>query len=619
MPTTRRSSAATSCRRWPSPARPPPSSAGRRPVRLRVIDSDPVAADRIADLLAGKRLLLTGVTGFVGEALLERILHDLPDTSVVVVVRARGGMSAVDRVTELLRKPAFGRLRERDGADVVDALIGARITVLEGDLPDVPPLPDDLDVVIHCAGEVSFDPPIDEGFATNLHGSLAMLRAVHASGSRPHYMHVSTAYVAGRREGHVTEGSLDHWVDWKAESDAAQRMRVAADDASRTPEQLAEFLHEAEVEHGASGPMAIAGDAERRRKEWVRKRLVDAGRERARTLGWTDCYTFTKAMAERAVEHTTSAVAGAEPGETALPLTILRPTIIESALEQPYPGWIEGFKMAEPIILAYGRGELPEFPGVPDSTIDIIPIDYVVNATLAAAAHPPAPGSPAYFTICSGARNPLTFSRLYELVRSYFREHPLEQRGRGAARTPEWQWPGAERVDQLLRLAERAQKTADRVVTHLPRSTRTRGWARELDRQKRRIDFLRRYFDLYRPYAEAELLFGDSRTLALHEALHPDDAEVFGFDAADIDWPHYIEGVHTPAVTSTLRALSGGPSRGEPVRSEVGGARTDSGRVVAVFDMDGTLLPSNVVESYLWLRLPELAGTRRTREVAEVA
>src|SRR3954471_20198201 len=572
-PTPRSSSAARSCRRSPSPAQPPPSNAGRRPVRLRVIDSDPVAADRIADLLAGKRLLLTGVTGFVGEALLERILHALPDTSVVVVVRARGGMSAVDRVTDLLRKPAFGRLRERDGADVVDALVGSRITVLEGDLPDVPPLPDDLDVVIHCAGEVSFDPPIDEGFATNLHGSLAMLRAVHASGSRPHYMHVSTAYVAGRREGHVTEGSLDHWVDWKAESDAAQRMRVAADDASRTPEQLAEFLHEAELEHGASGPMAIAADAERRRQEWVRKRLVDAGRERARTLGWTDCYTFTKAMAERAVEE--------EAAD--FPLTVLRPSIIESALEQPYAGWIEGFKMAEPIILAYGRGDLPDFPGVPDSTIDIIPIDYVVNATLAAAAQTPEPGSPAYFTICSGARNPLSFHRLHALVKEYFTEHPLEQRDRGAVRVPEWDWPGAERVEQLLRLGERAHKSADRLVTHLPRSTRTRGWARDLDRQKRRLDFLRRYFDLYRPYAEAELHFSDAQTLALHRSLHPDDVERFGFDAADIDWPHYIAGVHTPSVTSTLRSLTGGPTRRERVRRAPDGSATADGRVVAAF------------------------------------
>jgi hypothetical protein len=38
------------------------------------------------------------------------------------------------------------------------------------------------------------------------------------------------------------------------------------------------------------------------------------------------------------------------------------PAIVESSWLHPYPGWIEGFKMAEPLILAYGRGELPEFP-----------------------------------------------------------------------------------------------------------------------------------------------------------------------------------------------------------------------------------------------------------------
>jgi HAD superfamily hydrolase (TIGR01490 family) len=574
-----------------------------------VKDSAAVAKPRIADALSGKRLLLTGVTGFVGEALLERVLFDLPDTSLVVLVRSRGGFDAQARVEDLLRKPAFGRLRARDGDQAVDALLGTRITVLEGDLPNVPPLPGDLDVVVHCAGEVSFDPPVDEGFATNLHGSLALLAAIEASGSRPHYLHVSTAYVAGRREGHVTEGSLDHTVDWRAEAAAAERLRTAAEDASRAPDQLAEFLREAEREHGSSGHIAVAQDSERRRREWVTKRLVDAGRERARTLGWTDCYTFTKAMAERAVEH----------AAIGLPLTILRPSIIESALDQPYAGWIEGFKMAEPIILAYGRGDLPDFPGVPDSTIDIIPIDYVVNATLAAAAEMPAPGTPAYFTICSGARNPLSFQRLHALVKSYFTAHPLEQRDRGAVRVPEWQWPGAERVDQLLRLGERVHKTADRFVTHLPRSNRTRGWARDLDRQKRRLDFLRRYFDLYRPYAEAELHFSDDRTLELHRSLHPDDAPTFGFDAMDIDWEHYIAGVHTPAVTSTLRVLTGSPTRREPARRALEGSTTDNGRIIAAFDMDGTLLPSNVIESYLWLRLPELSSTARTREVVDVA
>jgi HAD superfamily hydrolase (TIGR01490 family) len=568
-----------------------------------------VTQPRIADALAGKKVLLTGVTGFVGEALLERILHDLLDTSVVVVVRARGGASAVQRVEHLLTKPAFQRLRTRDGDAAVDGLIGTRITVLEGDLPHVPELPSDLDLVVHCAGEVSFDPPIDDGFATNLHGSLALLEAIRSSGSRPHYVHVSTAYVAGRREGHVGEGRLDHHVDWRAEATAAERLRAQAEDASRTPDRLQGFLREAEREHGRSGNLAVAEDADRRRREWVTKHLVDAGRERARTLGWTDCYTFTKAMAERAVEE----------AATDLPLTVLRPSIIESALEQPYAGWIEGFKMAEPIILAYGRGDLPDFPGVPDSTIDIIPIDYVVNATLAAAAQTPEPGSPAYFTICSGARNPLSFHRLHALVKQYFTEHPLEQRDRGAVRVPQWEWPGADRVEQLLRFGERAHKTADRLVTHLPRSTRTRTWAQSLDRQKRRLEFLRRYFDLYRPYAEAELHFSDARTLALHDSLHADDVATFGFDSADIDWAHYIAGVHTPAVTSTLRVLTGGATRRPPTRAALNGARTDAGQIIAVFDMDGTMLPSNVVESYLWLRLPELSGAARSREVVDVA
>ena len=67
--------------------------------------------------------------------------------------------------------------------------------------------------------------------------------------------------------------------------------------------------------------------------------------------------------------------------------SIVRPSIIESALRAPYPGWIEGFKMAEPLILAYGRGELPEFPAAPDSVVDIVPVDHVVGAIVAVLAH----------------------------------------------------------------------------------------------------------------------------------------------------------------------------------------------------------------------------------------
>jgi HAD superfamily hydrolase (TIGR01490 family) len=560
----------------------------------------------ISAALAGRRMLITGATGFVGEALLERVLYDLPETRLVLLVRPRGGVTAEERVANLMRGAAFGRLRERDGDQAVDALIGDRIEVVSGDLDEIPPLPADIDVVVHCAGEVSFDPPIDEGFATNLHGTLNLLGAIDAAGAHPHYLHVSTAYVAGRQQGHIREGRLDHNVDWEYEATLASQLRDRVELESRVAERLAEFSTEAEKQHDVTGASSVSAEAEKRRAAWVSKALVDAGRERGRSLGWTDCYTFTKAMAERAVEQTAPH----------LPVTVLRPSIIESALEQPFPGWIQGFKMAEPIILAFGRGDLPEFPAIPDGVLDVIPVDLVVNATLAAAAVTPPIGEPAYFTICSGARNPLRFGRLYELVREYFLEHPMVQRDRGEVKVPQWNWPGSARVGQLIRVAERAQKTADKVVTSLPRSNRTRSWAKSLDRQKGRLDFLRRYFDLYQPYTEAELHFNDNATYALHQALHPDDATRFGFDPTVIDWRYYLQDVHVPAIVTPMTALQAmrGP-RPDPTRT----IRTDHPDVVAVFDMDGTLLSSNVVEAYLALRLRELGPAAKAKELGDVA
>src|SRR5947209_1095359 len=336
-------------------------------------------------------------------------MSDLPDTRLLLLIRPRSGQSGRDRLGRLLAKPAFAALRET--APVEELL--ARLEVVEGDLSLVPDLPADLDVVVHCAGEVSFDPPIDEGFATNLGGLREVLRATRAAGAHRaadaapiHFVHVSTAYVAGLRSGLVAEAAVPHSGDWKAEEAAALRVRQSAEDASRAPERLAEFNDRAAVDVGRAGLPAVSVEAERLRSKWVREQLVAAGRERARSLGWTDCYTMTKALGERYLEEHFGALA----------VSVVRPSIIESALARPHPGWIEGFKMAEPIILAYGRGELPDFPAAPDGIIDIIPVDIVVNAILAAAATPPPIGQPSYYQVCSGTRNPLLFRDLYRIV-----------------------------------------------------------------------------------------------------------------------------------------------------------------------------------------------------------
>lgn len=546
------------------------------------------------------RVLLTGSTGFLGQAVLERLLANHPETDVVLLVRGRPGITADERLRRLLTKPVFGRWRERVGADHAERIARERVSVVQADISEaVPELPPDIATVIHCASVVSFDPPVDEAFRTNLQGTVNLYegvrRAATGAGPLPYLVHVSTAYVAGSRGGIVPEAPLDHSVDWRAELEYALAARETVEGDSRRPEALRRARRDALDEHRKAGPQAVATAAERRRRELVGDRLVEYGRARANVLGWPDVYSFTKALGERAAEET----AGDD-----VPLSIVRPAIVESALRHPYPGWIDGFKMADPVILAYGRGMLRYLAAVPDGPIDIIPVDMVVNALLAAAAVPPAPGDPAYYHVGSGARNPLSVQRLYELVRGYFEAEPLpDSRGRGVTRVPDLTFLSEARAERGLRTADRVLGVAEQAVLALPASERTQEWQRALHRQRDEFDLLRRYRDLYGAYVQAEVVYADDNTVALHRARPAERQREAGFDAADIDWPHYLQEVHCPAVTAAVRRVPARrPDSGAASRSRtVDLAERDD--VTAVFDLEGTVVASNVVESYLWLRL----------------
>jgi HAD superfamily hydrolase (TIGR01490 family) len=571
---------------------------------------------RLRDLLAGKKIVMTGVTGFIGEQLLWKILTELPDTTPAVLVRRKGSASAHDRMIALVKKPIFSEVR--DAAGGAAELLDSRVEIIEGDMPNVPQLPADLDIVVHCAGDVSFDPPIDQAFATNVIGTKALMnRMLEAIADErgewrkvPHYVHISTAYTAGRRRGAIPEAPHVHDIDYDAEAAAGIAMRDLIEAESRTSVQLARLRKEAEREHRQAGFLTTAADTERRRMAWVEAELVKAGTERARSLGWTDVYTFTKALGERVVT---------DVGRD-LQVSIVRPAIVESSWLHPYPGWIEGFKMAEPLILAYGRGELPEFPASPEAVVDIVPCDHVVNAILAVCATQPEIGTPEYYHINSGARNPLTFSDMYTYTRAYFVAHPFEGGPRGAARLPQWKFPGASSIERLLSTSERAHKMAERMLAQAPRSDRTRKIAKDLDRTGVRLDFLRRYHSLYKEYAQSELHFVDDNTLALTQSLHSEDHAAFAFDTSVYDWKTYIQEVHCPSITAPVRRMDAiRRKRGNrPTTMKDLDKDTTGSATLAIFDLDGTIMSTNVIEQYLWARLPELSRTQQLAEVGQV-
>ncbi|MDP9074658.1 MAG: HAD-IB family hydrolase, partial [Actinomycetota bacterium] len=376
---------------------------------------------------------------------------------------------------------------------------------------------------------------------------------------------------------------------------------------------LTQFTKAARGELGAAGTPVLAAKAEKLRTEWVKDCLVTAGKARARALGWPDAYAYTKALGERALLENRGDIR----------VTIVRPSIIESALAEPVPGWIRGFRMAEPVIISLGRGLLKEFPGLPEGVVDVIPVDLVVAAILAVAAGggPAHQACPEVFQVASGGRNPLRYRQLVDLVRGWFAEHPLADANGQPIVVPEWSFPGRGRVRRQLAQAVRLLSVGEKGLQSLPLRGRQAELSARLEEKRTEAERALGYVELYGAYTETEAVFRVDHLVELWETLPAGDRADFCFDPATIDWQHYVRDTHMPSVVSHARVrVAGGPQRRSVPMAQ---ARQDRGRravlsadrQLAVFDLENTLIASNVVDSYAWLATRRLDDEDRARLV----
>ena len=326
----------------------------------------------------------------------------------------------------------------------------------------------------------------------------------------------------------------------------------------------------------------------------MRTQLVDAGTARAHSLGWPDAYPFTKAMGERVLVQQWAGT---------VPITFVRPSIIESALSEPRPGWIRGFRMAEPIIVSYARGLLREFPGVPEGIIDVIPVDLVVAAILAVAAHGPGPRRTVGVPRGLGRAEPVPLRAPGRAVRGLVQPQPALRRtgaadqrarvvvpgpGPGAAPTPAGR-SGHDRGRAALDRAAGAGQAGRAGGAHRgpPRpgqaGPRLRRALRGLHRDRRPL-----------PGRPAASSCGTPSTRTT--------TQTFCFDPGVIDWDHYVHNVHLPSVVEHARVrTTAGRSVVEKRPERARKAILSADRHLAVFDLEHTLMASNVVDTYAWL------------------
>ncbi|MEO7398588.1 MAG: HAD-IB family phosphatase, partial [Ilumatobacteraceae bacterium] len=572
----------------------------------------------IAEQLDGKRIAITGSTGFVGTALVERLLRSAPGCELVLLIRG-GKRGAAERARrDIFKNDAFERLREElHSADEPFAeMIARRVTTINGDVStDGLGLNDvdktvfaSCDTVIHSAAAVAFDSPLDTAVEINLLGPSRIAETLRALGVAPHLVTVSTCYVAGNRRGNapeelVSEGPFDLGLDWRKEVAASRRLRSDTEATSRHPERLRSFRADAHKELGAAGAPALAAKTEQLRQRWVTDQLVEAGRARAASVGWPDAYAFTKALGEQALMETKGNV----------PVNIVRPSIIESALAEPRPGWIRGFRMAEPVILSYARGLLTQFPGVPEGTVDVIPVDIVVAAIIAVAAI--GPSAPRITQVASGGINPLKYQTLVDNIRAWFTEHPIYDAEGQPIVVPEWKFPARGKVQQQLKRAKMIVTRAEHTLQMLPLRGTQAAWAAKLDERKIDIERAYEYVQLYGLYTECEALYQVDNLVATWESLSPADQAAWNFDPRSVDWPFYISQIHLPSIVTHARAkIRPGKNRNDRA-DRLRRSVLSPDRHVAAFDLENTLISSNVVESFSWLATRRLNAPERIRFV----
>ena len=119
---------------------------------------------------------------------------------------------------------------------------------------------------------------------------------------------------------------------------------------------------------------------------------------------------------------------------------------------------------------------------------------------------------------------------------------------------------------------------------------------------------------MYGAYTECEALYQLDRMYALWNSLDEADQRDFNMDPMSIDWPHYAHDIQLPSTVKQARLKmqpSRGPSvdRNERLRNNV----LSEDRHLAVFDLENTLIASNVVASYSWLATRHLDSTDRLR------
>jgi hypothetical protein len=229
-------------------------------------------------------------------------------------------------------------------------------------------------------------------------------------------------------------------------------------------------------------------------------------------------------------------------------VVIVRPSVIESSLADPEPGWLDGLKVADPLIAHYGKGRLVDFPARPDVIFDVIPVDIIVNVILGVLPTVKAEPDVKVYHVCTGDQNPMLLGDMVRLVYEYFLKNPmLDRKGRPILVKP-WKYPSLETFHR--RLKYRYQLPVKTLKWLLDRVSigRLKKLKRQVSLLDATLENARALTEIYSTYVQLPCEFQTDHMQKLFEGMDAEDREIFNCDVLRIDWATYIQDIHIPGL-----------------------------------------------------------------------
>ncbi|XP_069479710.1 fatty acyl-CoA reductase 1 isoform X7 [Ambystoma mexicanum] len=432
----------------------------------------------IPEFYEGKNVLITGATGFMGKVLLEKLLRSCPNVKAVyVLVRPKDEQKPPERVAEMMNCKLFDRLRAEHPECAEKVIpISSELTQpqLDLSLEDQELLINCIDIVFHCAATVRFNESLRDAMQLNVIATRQLVLLAQRMKKLEVFIHVSTAYANCNRK-HIEEVVYQPPVD---------------------PRKLIDSL------------------------EWMDDSLVND--ITPKLIGdRPNTYTYTKALAEYIVQQE-----GAK-----LNVAIVRPSIVGASWKEPFPGWIDNFNGPSGLFIAAGKGILRTMRASNSAVADLIPVDVVVNTTLAAAWYSGVnrPRNIIVYNCTTGGTNPFHWGEVEYCVNMTFKMKPLEQ----ALRRPNVNL----RSNPLLHHYWTA-------VSHIVpamlydaflRLTGQKPWMMKTITRLHRAMMLLEYF------TSNSWVWNNENTNMLMSQLSAEDKKTFNFDVRQLHWAEYME------------------------------------------------------------------------------